>query len=68
MATCACGDEAGHKFQTFGQLMEEVLAGADARGSALVRPPSFLPHTLPDGHRRRMQPRSTVHSSSRVQS
>jgi hypothetical protein len=45
MATCACGDEAGHKFQTFGQLMEEVLAGADARGSALVRsPPSFLSH------------------------
>lgn len=39
MATCACGDEAGHRFQTFGQLMEEVLAGADARGSPLARVP-----------------------------
>ncbi len=46
MATCACGDEAGHKFQTFGQLMEEVLAGADARGSPLVRPPSVVAHAL----------------------
>jgi hypothetical protein len=37
MATCACGDEPGHKFQTFGQLIEEVLAGAETKGSALVR-------------------------------
>jgi hypothetical protein len=48
MATCACGDEAGHKFQTFGQLMEEVLAGANARGSPLVRLPGCLRTTLPD--------------------
>lgn len=36
MATCACGDEPGHKFQTFGQLIQEVLAGAESQGGALV--------------------------------
>lgn len=37
MATCACADEPGHKFQTFGQLLDEVLASYKTSG-ALVRP------------------------------
>ncbi len=37
MATCACGDEPGHKFQTFGQLLDEVVASYKTSG-ALVRP------------------------------
>lgn len=46
MATCACGDEPGHKFQTFGQLIEEVLSGYESRGGALARVPAGFKSAL----------------------